>query len=93
MASLIYCGAVFSLQDTAYFPVPHLIKVRIFDAYFKGQLTRTFCERLFCSSSNARIGVSERPSELVDSVIFLVVCGPLAAVEKTPSATSRLRPV
>ena len=34
------------------------------NALSKGQLTRTFCERLFCSSSNARIGVSSRQSRL-----------------------------
>ena len=58
------------------------------------------CERSFCCSSNARIGVSERPSGRVDSGLFLAVCGPLAAVEKTrrerlvhATATSRLCPV
>ena len=49
----------------------------------KCQLTQTFCERLFGSSSNARIGVSERQSGRVDSGIFLAVCGRLTAVEKT----------
>ena len=49
----------------------------------KGQLTRTFCQRIFCSSSYARTGVSKRPSGPVDSGIFLAVCGRLAAVEKT----------
>ena len=72
--------------------------VNLNSSLFEGQLTRTFCERLFCSSSNARIGVSERSSGRVDSAIFLAVCGPLAAVEKTrrqhrvqATATSRLR--
>ena len=65
----------------------------------KGQLTLPFCERLFCSLSNARIGAAEHPSGRVDSGIFLAVCGRPAAVEKTrrkrrvhATATSRLRP-
>ena len=52
------------------------ISEHILNRKTKGQLTRTFCERLFCSSSNARIGVSERPSGRMDS-------GRLGAVEKT----------
>ena len=66
----------------------------------KGQLTLPFCESLFCSSLNARIGVAEHPSGHVDSGIFLAVCGRPAAVEKTrrerhvhATATSRSRPV
>ena len=60
----------------------YTLKVRIGYAYLKCQLTRTFCERLFCSSSNARISVSERPSGRLDSGILLAVCCRLAAVEK-----------
>ena len=35
---------------------------------FKAQLTRTACEQLFCSSSDARNGVSCRQSRLQDAV-------------------------
>ena len=64
--------------------------------FSKGQLTWTFCERLFCSSSF----ISECPSGHVDSGIFLTVCCRLTAVEKTrcerlvhATAMLRVRPV
>ena len=68
----LYCHALFNARyKTHVCPLP------------KGQLARTFCELLFCSSSNAHIGFSELPSGRVDSGIFLAVCGRPAAVEKT----------
>ena len=47
----------------------------------KGQLTQTFCERLFCILSNARIGVSSRRSRLQ----VAVGCAPKWTATALPS--------